>query len=163
MPQDGFKQVYYIYNTDNKPLVGKIAIRVAGFRGLNPANGKQEYDRARSITALFNLGEYLCVDPDIASYLDVYHAGGKFMWRGQEQYKQPETYASFKITKELLVPEGVRTVEKTVTKTAIPEFIATGLSVEQLRQACESFGIVVTDLMSKPDLLAELKKNGNVA
>jgi hypothetical protein len=163
MSQDGFKKAYYVYNTDNVPLVGKIPVRIRGTRSLNPASGKQEYDRGLAVTAVFKAGDYQCTDPDIASYLDVYHTGGEYTWRGQKLRKDPEPHASFKITSELLVPDGVKTIERTVTKTAIPEFIAAGLGVDQLRQACESFGVAFTDLMSKQNLLDALKKNGNVA
>jgi hypothetical protein len=163
MLQDGFKKVYYIYNTDNTQLVGKIPVRIKGVRALNPASGKQEYDRGQAVTAVFKAGDYTCTDPDIASFLDVYHQGGEFTWRNQKVRKEPEPHASFKITSELLVPDGVKTVERTVTKTAIPEFIASSLGVDQLRQACESFGVPFTDITSKQDLLNALKKNGNVA
>lgn len=157
------QKVFYIYNTDWKLLTGDIKVRVHGERSLNPATGKQEFDRGRAVTVKFSGGQYICEDPDIASYLSVYMDGGEYDWRGSKKRKEPNTFAQFYITDEFKLPEGAQVVKETVTKTAIPEFIIGTFNVDQLRKTCEEFKVPFTDIMGKQDLLDALKKAGHVS
>lgn len=158
-----FEKIYYAYTCEGLPYMSRLPIRVYNTYSLNPSRGKQERDKATNKTAVFFLGEYKCTDPEIASYLDVYHDGGEYTINGRKETKSPNPFFAFRISSEYIPPAGTKTVEKVVQKFVIPEFILVDMDLKQLKESADKLGIKYSEFITKEGLVDLFRKNGNVA